>query len=106
MGIVREAEALAARGCKQVTLLGQNVNSYRDGSHDFADLLLAVTDIQDACDVLRPAWERTGGIDGYVSLEVDPRLAYDTERTFAQAKRLSMAIYFHRSCSSTCCAPC
>src|SRR2546426_4714584 len=46
MGIVREAEALAASGCKQVTLLGQNVNSYRDGSHDFADLLLAVADIQ------------------------------------------------------------
>src|SRR6059036_3018233 len=46
MGIVQEAQALAASGCKQVTLLGQNVNSYRDGSHDFADLLLAVADIQ------------------------------------------------------------
>ena len=46
MGIVREAQALAASGCKQVTLLGQNVNSYRVGSHDFADLLLAVADIQ------------------------------------------------------------
>ena len=46
MGIVRETQALAASGCKQVTLLGQNVNSYRDGSHDFADLLLAVADIQ------------------------------------------------------------
>jgi tRNA-2-methylthio-N6-dimethylallyladenosine synthase len=45
-GVVREAEALAASGCKQVTLLGQNVNSYRDGTHDFADLLLAVADVR------------------------------------------------------------
>src|SRR5207245_4831660 len=40
------AEALAASGCKQVTLLGQNVNSYQDGVHDFADLLGAVADIR------------------------------------------------------------
>src|SRR2546427_3969548 len=46
IGVVREAEALAASGCKQVTLLGQNVNSYRDGVHDFADLLGAVADIR------------------------------------------------------------
>jgi tRNA-2-methylthio-N6-dimethylallyladenosine synthase len=45
-GVVREAEALAASGCKQVTLLGQNVNSYRDGAHDFADLLTAVADVR------------------------------------------------------------
>ncbi len=45
-GIVREAEALAASGCKQVTLLGQNVNSYRDGARDFADLLIAVAEVR------------------------------------------------------------
>jgi len=44
-GVVREAETLAAQGCKQVTLLGQNVNSYHDGAHDFADLMLAVADV-------------------------------------------------------------
>ncbi len=44
-GVVREATALAASGCRQVTLLGQNVNSYRDGSLDFADLLLAVAGV-------------------------------------------------------------
>jgi tRNA-2-methylthio-N6-dimethylallyladenosine synthase len=43
--IVKEAEALAAAGCKQITLLGQNVNSYHDGAHDFADLLVAVADL-------------------------------------------------------------
>ena len=36
--VLVEAEALAASGCRQITLLGQNVNSYRDGNHDFADL--------------------------------------------------------------------
>ncbi len=41
-GIVREAEDLVARGFREVTLLGQNVNSYRDGDRDFADLLAAV----------------------------------------------------------------
>jgi transaldolase len=49
---------------------------------------LAETDVREACDVLRPVWERTDGDDGYVSLEVDPGLAYDTEGTFEQAMRL------------------
>jgi tRNA-2-methylthio-N6-dimethylallyladenosine synthase len=40
--VVREAEQLAARSVSEVTLLGQTVNSYHDGSHDFADLLRAV----------------------------------------------------------------
>jgi transaldolase len=46
---------------------------------------LAVEDVRDACDVLRPVWETTGGGDGFVSLEVDPGLAYDTEGTYEQA---------------------
>jgi transaldolase len=48
---------------------------------------LALEDIRDACDLLRPVWERTAGIDGYVSMEVDPRIAYDREAQFAQATR-------------------
>ncbi len=48
---------------------------------------LAQEDIRDACDVLAPVFERTAGVDGYVSLEVDPTLAYDREATFAQAIR-------------------
>jgi len=40
--VVREAEQVAARGVTEVTLLGQTVNSYHDGAHDFADLLRAV----------------------------------------------------------------
>jgi tRNA-2-methylthio-N6-dimethylallyladenosine synthase len=40
--VVREVEMLAAQGTSEVTLLGQTVNSYHDGEHDFADLLVAV----------------------------------------------------------------
>jgi transaldolase / glucose-6-phosphate isomerase len=47
---------------------------------------LAVGDVQLAADVLRPVYEETGGHDGYVSLEVAPRLAHDTEGTLEQAR--------------------
>ena len=50
---------------------------------------LAVQDIQLGCDVLRPIWEESGGRDGFVSLEVSPHLANDTEGTIAEARRLS-----------------
>ncbi len=49
---------------------------------------LVLPDIADAADILRPVYERTNGVDGYVSLEVDPKLAYDTEGTVAEARRL------------------
>jgi transaldolase len=49
---------------------------------------LAVEDIRTACDVLRPVYDQTKGVDGYVSLEVSPELAYDTAGTIADAKRL------------------
>ena len=47
---------------------------------------LAVKDVQLAADVLRPVYDETGGADGYVSLEVAPRLAHDTEGTLEQAR--------------------
>jgi transaldolase len=50
--------------------------------------LLARDDIRDACDVLRPVWDEGEGKDGWVSLEVDPRLAYDAVKTAEEAKRL------------------
>src|SRR5215475_2085829 len=48
-------------------------------------LRLAVTDVRDACDVMRPVWDATGGGDGFVSLEVDPALAHDERGTVDQA---------------------
>ena len=49
---------------------------------------MAVRDIQDAADLLYPVYLETGGRDGYVSIEVDPDLAYKTEETIAEAERL------------------
>jgi len=49
---------------------------------------LAVEDIRMAADVLRGAYDETGGTDGFVSLEVSPHLAHDTEGTLAEARRL------------------
>jgi transaldolase len=49
---------------------------------------LTTFDVRWACDVLRPVYEATGGTDGRVSIEVDPRLAYDTGATIAEARAL------------------
>src|SRR5688572_21020025 len=51
-------------------------------------LELAVRDVSDACGVLRRVWDKGNGRDGYVSLEVDPNLAYDAEETEREALRL------------------
>jgi transaldolase len=53
---------------------------------------LAIADIQDAADHFRPTYDRLGGLDGYVSLEVSPYLAMDTEATIAEARRLWQAV--------------
>src|SRR5215213_3331131 len=49
---------------------------------------LVIEDIGRAADILRPVYDRTGGVDGYISLEVSPRLAYDTQGTIEEADRL------------------
>jgi transaldolase len=49
---------------------------------------LTTDDVRAACDVMRPVWEATDHVDGRVSIEVDPRLAHDTEGTVAQALEL------------------
>jgi transaldolase len=51
-------------------------------------LELARDDIRDACDVLRPIWDGGKGEDGWVSLEVDPNLAHETQATIDEATRL------------------
>lgn len=55
-------------------------------------LSLAVRDIQGAADLLRPVYDRLGGQDGFVSLEVNPHLAHDTAGTIAEARRLWAAV--------------
>jgi transaldolase len=52
---------------------------------DEAARLITTYDVRWACDVMRPAYDATGGVDGRVSIECDPRLAYQTEATVAEA---------------------
>ena len=49
---------------------------------------LTTSDVQAACDVLRPTYDATGGVDGRVSIEVAPTLAFDTDATLASAREL------------------
>src|SRR5882724_9741144 len=67
--------------------IGQAV---RTGDRPIADLFeeLAVEDIQNAADVLRPVYDRLDGADGFVSLEVSPYLAMDTKGTIIEARHL------------------
>src|SRR3978361_1754613 len=57
---------------------------------DIGESIRAITtwDVRTAADVLRPVYDATGGVDGRVSIEVDPRIAHDTERTIAEARAL------------------
>jgi transaldolase len=66
--------------------LRELLNGQDDAKEIF--LALAVEDVQRACDLMRPAWERSRGVDGRVSIEVDPDLAYDRDATFEEAMRL------------------
>jgi transaldolase len=61
-------------------------------SVDDAIFELTTTDVRNACDVLKPTFEATGGVDGRVSIEVAPGLAFDTEATIAAAKKLWAAV--------------
>jgi transaldolase len=60
------------------------------GETDTKEIFLQLSshDIADACDLLRKVWDEGKGLDGYVSWEVDPNLAYDRDATIAEARRL------------------
>jgi transaldolase len=64
----------------------QKLKEGKSGEQLFFDL--ALDDITRAADLFRPVWERTNGVDGWVSLEVSPLLAYDTAGTLTAAKDL------------------
>ena len=53
---------------------------------------MAIEDIRDAAEVLKPIWDETQGLDGYVSLEVSPYLGMETEKTIIEARRLWQAV--------------
>ncbi|MBD7957979.1 transaldolase [Microbacterium sp. Sa4CUA7] len=61
-------------------------------SADDTIFALTTTDVRDACDIFRPIYDATRGVDGRVSIEVSPELAHDTAATVAQAKELHAAV--------------
>lgn len=72
---------------------GQVAELAADGKTvDEAVFELTTQDVRDACDVFRPVYDATDGKDGRVSIEVDPSLAHDTDKTIEQAKRLRAAV--------------
>ena len=99
---------LVDRGVRGVTSNPTILDKAISGSDDYDDALaplaaagqsplaiyeaLVIEDIQRAADVLRPLYEESAGLDGYVSLEVNPHLAHDTEGTIAEAARLYAAL--------------
>jgi transaldolase len=54
--------------------------------------MITTADVRDAADILRPVFDATGGQDGRVSIEVDPRLAHNTTATIAEAKQLAWLV--------------
>jgi transaldolase len=75
-------------------LYDEQIRACLDDSDDPKEIFwrLAETDVGNACDLLRSVWDAGGGKDGYVSIEVDPNLAGDTEATIAEARRLHKQI--------------
>src|SRR3954471_15050150 len=69
----------------------EQMREVMDGQEDDKEVFfeLAVTDVQRACDILRPVWDDGNGRDGWVSLEVEPDIAFDTDATRREAKRLN-----------------
>ncbi|MGW0911217.1 transaldolase [Streptomyces sp. NPDC002784] len=59
---------------------------------DEAVRMMTTADVRAAADVLRPVYDRTGGRDGWVSIEVDPRFAHDTAATVAEARQLAWLV--------------
>ena len=66
--------------------------SQQKSSNDDIFFSLAVKDIKRAADLFKPVYEKTNGEDGFVSLEVSPHLAHDTEGTIKQARELWKAV--------------
>src|SRR6202162_170835 len=66
--------------------IGQKLKEGKSGEGLFFEL--ALEDLTQAADLFRPIYDRTCGVDGWVSLEVSPLLAHDSKTTLAEAKEL------------------
>jgi transaldolase len=86
------------------TIFDQAINSGNDYDKQIRELqregksvfeiydAITIQDIQEAADTFRPIYEQTGGLDGYVSLEINPQLAYKTGETIEEGKRLAKKV--------------
>src|SRR6476619_784551 len=68
---------------EQVSRLGAEGKTVED-----AAFAMTTKDVRDACDVLRPVYDASDGVDGRVSIEVDPRISDSAEKTIAEARAL------------------
>lgn len=82
--------AIFEKAVSSGTAYDEFIRANAASSKDAVDLYekLAVRDVQDAADILREVYDATDAGDGFVSLEVSPHLAFDTEKTIAEARRL------------------
>ncbi len=82
----------AIRGSADYAAILESLESAGDRDAQALYEPLAIQDVRDAADVLRPVYDATGRRDGYVSLEVSPYLAHKTEETIVEARRLWAAV--------------
>ena len=75
---------------KSAAAYAADLASLAADGHDVDAIIQKLTsdDVRRACDIMLPIWQESAGVDGRVSLEVDPRLAHDTDGTVVQAKEL------------------
>jgi transaldolase len=86
--------SIFAKAIGQATAYHSQMHDLAVRGVDVGEALRALTtfDVRWACDVLRPVYDATDGVDGRVSIEVDPRLAHDTAATIAEARALWWAV--------------
>ena len=77
-----------AKGSSYDAQLGEGAGPTSEEELDELVWAITTTDVRDACDILRPVYDATHGVDGRVSIEVDPRLARDTHASIVLAKKL------------------
>jgi transaldolase len=85
-------EQAIAHGNTYDDALRQSLNADSKQTEKSLFEAMAVEDIRMAADVLRPVYDGAGGVDGFVSLEVSPHLAHDTNGSIAEARRLWKAV--------------
>lgn len=82
--------AIFSASISKSSLYSDDLRSLASQGHDPESIITELTtaDVMQACDLFLPVFKRSNGVDGRVSIEVDPRLARDTEGTIAQAREL------------------